>query len=80
MQSWDRSKYTFPKGADCILQAQDITIVFKNGKIAIAYQADPYRCTPQSMYAKLVEQMSHYMLRSDLDMLLEDGNQSYLIV
>jgi hypothetical protein len=75
LQSWDRPKYTMPKGADYAMQAQDVKIEFRDSKIVITYKADQYRGTKQSIFAHIVGYMSRYMRHEDLKLLLEEGDQ-----
>jgi len=76
LQSWDRPRYTMPKGLNYVMQAQDVAIGFRDGKIIVTYKTDPYRGTLQSIFARMLEQMSHYMWLDDLRVLLEEGDQS----
>ncbi|MFC2036912.1 hypothetical protein ACFLYD_02930 [Chloroflexota bacterium] len=71
LQSWDRPKFTMPKGSTYVMQAQDIVIGLNQGKIAIAYVADPLHGKPGSVFSQIVELMSHYMQPDDLSAILE---------
>jgi hypothetical protein len=76
LQSWDRPQYTMPRGPSYVMQAQDLTMGFREDKIAIAYETDPLRGTTQSVFARTLQQMSHYMCADDLEALLEEDTST----
>ncbi|MBD3354287.1 MAG: hypothetical protein GF364_22585 [Candidatus Lokiarchaeota archaeon] len=73
LQSWGRPKYSYPEESQYAAQAQDVAIGFDEEKIVITYKTDPLQSTEESLFSKKIEQMSHYMLLDDLNLLLRKG-------
>lgn len=74
LQSWDRPLYRFPESdREYVSQSQDISIKFKDGKIALLYKRDKLRKDQDSIFNRMVGNMANYMDKDDLLAIIAEG-------